>query len=334
MSGPYVRQVAPRLPVPGLRCLRCHSAQPPLPRGVFTCVVCGAVLPLQRWVAHSPPGGLRPRPRPRSPESGNGAYTGPPAYRTGPPRWGFPAAVWAASPATAAPPDPIRPLRTAAVAAWCLAAVALLAAAAETWRFALMLEGRIRVLSGAAVSASDVLVAAAGLALVVAFLTAAVLSVRAVLRAYRFGADRAGRTPPRSTRGVLLRLLVPVWNVYGAGQVAAEIDTMLSHDSAGGERHVARPHPLVLGWWVSWVLNAAVLLATVLRGWGESLQAIADTVELHIVLDLTAAITAALAAAMLTRFARLAVDRPPTLGSWTVRPPPPTRLRAPASTVS
>ncbi len=333
MSGPYAQPWAPRHPVQGLQCLRCHVLQPPLPPGHYTCVACGAVLPLQRWVAHPPPGGPARRPGRNSRatwDSGNGRYAGPPSYRGAPPRWGFPPAVWQGPVPEPGPPNPARSLRAAAIAVAVTAAAALLAAGAETWRFLLMLDGRTQVLSGGAVRASDVLVAAAGLAVVVAALTAVVLTVPALTRASRFAAVRAGRTPPRSTRAILLRLLVPGWNVYGAGQVAAEADVLLESGAGDPTKRTERPGALVLWWWASWVVNAAVLAATLLRGWGDSLQAIADTVELHIALDLTAALTAILLAAVLLRFARLAIARPPTMGRWVIRAPAPTRASTPA----
>ncbi len=332
VTGPYAQPwAAARHPVQGLQCLRCHTLQPPLPPGHYTCVACGAVLPLQRWVAHPPPGGpARRRRAPRASwEGGNGRYPGPPSYRGSPPRWGFPPAVWQGPVADPEPPNPARSLRGAATAAAIAAAVALLAAGAEIWRFVLMLDGRTQVLSGGAVRASDILVAASGLALVVAAVAVVALTVPALIRTSRFAAARLGRTPARGTRGLLLRLLVPGWNVYGAGQVAAEIDAMLGASSAA-PRDPSRPGRLVLWWWASWVVNAAVLATAVLRGWGDSLQAIADTVELHIVLDVTAAVTSALLAALLLRFALLAIGRPATLGPWVVAPPSPTRGGAPA----
>ena len=58
-----------------------------------------------------------------------------------------------------------------------------------------------------------------------------------------------------------------------------------------------------------------------------SLQAIADTVELHILVDLAGAVTAGLGAAMLLRFAGRLRRRPPIPTGWIVQAPAPTRGR-------
>ena len=68
------------------------------------------------------------------------------------------------------------------------------------------------------------------------------------------------------------------------------------------------------------------------RGLGGSLQAIADTVELHIALDLCAAVVAALGAQILRRFARLVTGPKPSPSRWVVQPPAPTRPLLPAPT--
>ena len=67
------------------------------------------------------------------------------------------------------------------------------------------------------------------------------------------------------------------------------------------------------------------MLIALARGLGGSLQAIADTVELHIAVDLAAAVVAGLGAAMLLRFARLLRRRPPNSPGWVVQEPAPTR---------
>ena len=69
MSNPPELQPHPaarRSPVQGVRCLRCHLVQPPVPPGHYTCVACGAILPLQRWVAHPPLGASGPAPQRRA----------------------------------------------------------------------------------------------------------------------------------------------------------------------------------------------------------------------------------------------------------------------------
>ena len=82
---------------------------------------------------------------------------------------------------------------------------------------------------------------------------------------------------------------------------------------------------LSLCWWLSWVVSALLVIVTMARGFGGSLQAIADTVELHIAVDLLAVVVAGLAAAVLSRFRRLLTTPKNQFENWIVRPPAPTR---------
>ena len=189
---------------------------------------------------------------------------------------------------------------------------ALVAAGAEIWRFVLLLQGRTLVLSGSAVRASDVLVAAAGMAVVVSALFAVGFSVPALVRTHAVAARRLDRAPSRTTIGVVLRLLVPVWNLYGAGQITIEIDRMLVAAQPSGARR-RRGRWIVRLWWCSWIVSAVLIVITLARGFGGSLQAIADTVELHIAVDLVAAVVAGLAVLMFARFVRLLDDRRATV---------------------
>ncbi len=239
----------------------------------------------------------------------------------------FPPVVWhEAEPVERAAhaTDPSGALRAAAWLAAVAAALSLTAATAETWRFALLLQGRTRVLDGTTVRASDVFVAAAGASALAATVAVLVVGVIALTRTHRVAALRLGAAPSRSSRAVLARLLVPGWNIYGAGQIVTEIDRMLTGKHAPPGRS-ARASRLTICWWVSWVASAVLMLIALARGLGGSLQAIADTVELHIAVDLAAALTAGLGAAMLARFAGLLHGRAAIPRGWVVRPPAPTR---------
>ena len=336
-----------------LRCARCGVPQPVLSGGQFRCVSCGA--PLQRWIAHPPPGAdITSTAPPAARRTGPALpYLGPPSYRGGHPRWSFPPVVWKESPDQ--PAEPVRPaapgLRRAAWLAAVTAVAAAGAAGSETWRFALMLEGRTQVLSGIAVRTSDVLVAATGLAVVVAAIATAVVAVPALVRAHRAAAMRQGRAPSRSAAAIALRLLVPFWNIYGAGQIVTEIDRMLQQsrpdDEQPGRSTSRRPggsgeadgapdaavaatppvkaSRLTALWWCGWVASALLIVVTLARGWGEGLQAIADTVQLHIALDVVAVVVAVLTALMLRRFAALFDGRRDRAAGWVVQPPAPTR---------
>ncbi len=319
-----------------LRCVRCGVPQPLVSADQYRCVSCGA--PLQRWIAHPPPGtdpailsrATRARSAGSRPES-RLPYLGPPAYQGGHPRWSFPPVVWKDAPDPPAPPrrDPAPALRRAGWSAAVTAVVAGCAAGAEIWRFILLLQGRTLVLSGAAVRASDVLVAATGLAVVVAALTTVVFAVPAVVRAHEAAARRIGRAPSRPPAAVAARLLVPLWNVYGAGQIAMEIDRMLQEGADQERNPQSRPRHrqsrLTTAWWCGWIVSAVLVLVTLARGLGGSLQAIADTVQLHIAVDLAAAVVAVLTALLLRRFAGLFDGRRDRLAGWVVQPPQPTR---------
>lgn len=244
------------------------------------------------------------------------------------PSWGFPPTVWRGEART--PPAPSPPglwLRRAAHALALTAVVAALAAAAEIRRFQLLLEGRTHVLSGTAVFTSDVLVAATGLLLVTCVLGAAVITGVALIRTHRWAAIRIGRTPSRSSPAIAALLFVPGWNIYGAGQVIMEIEMALRRaEPVGGTMPAPRTGaPLVSVWWIAWVGNWLLFLLTLARGLAGDLQAVADTVELHIALDLMAAVVAGLGAVVVLRFRRLVAGRGGRRSAWVVQPPPPTR---------
>ncbi len=320
----------------GVRCIRCARTQPPLPGRVRTCVYCSAPLPVQRWRADPPPAGTVPPGR--SPEAPGTAlhrgssgvrhrpYSGPPSYGPQHPTWGFPTMVWRPArvgdpvQTAAAPRRP--PLVVAAVLCGLTCAVALTAAGGEIWRFVLLLRGRTEVLSGRLVRASDATVTLAATATVVLAVVAAAVVVPLLVRLHALAARRAGLAPSRAPAAVLARLVVPGWNLYGLGVVAGEIDGQL----AAPERSRPRLSLLVMALWAAWVLDAVLVVVTLVRAFGTSDQAVADTVELHIAVDLAGAVVAGLWAVLLLRFRRGLVGRAgPRASRWVVRPPEPTR---------
>lgn len=305
---------------PSVQCLRCARVQPPLPRGVRTCVFCSAPLPVQRWRATPPPGAGLQRPGPPV----SRPYFGPPGYGDRPPRWGFPPVVWRAAPpaASVAPELPSRALTRPAALCLATAVVALVAAGAELWRYLLLLQGRTVVLGGAVVRSSDRLVGTAGwVATALAVLTAAVLAPLLV-RLHAAAAHRAGLAPGRVPAAVLARLVVPGWNLYGVGVVAGEIDGQLRTPRS------VRPRlsGLVVALWIAWLADAVLVVTTLLMAFGTSDQVVADTVELHIFVDLVGALVAALWFGLLLRWRRRLGEPRPTAGTrWVVRPPQQTR---------
>jgi uncharacterized protein DUF4328 len=263
------------------------------------CPYCGRYLAALRWVAEPPAGAAPPAPVtvPRR-------YAGPPRYRVLP-RWGFPLGGWAPAeqqPAT----DPLRAAKslvgTVVPLLWATAAVALLAAGAEVWRYVLLLASRDGALSAEAVAASDALVASAGTVAPILTLVVGVLLVLWSVRASHAAAREAGVRPPRPSRAIVLGWLVPGINLSVPGSVLAEIEhaaLRLPPDKR------PRPSRLLLAWWALWgvsvVLTAVVLLWSLRHG----VQAQADGVVLHAVLDMLAAATAAVTARLVLRLTYL-----------------------------
>jgi hypothetical protein len=210
------------------------------------------------------------------------------------PGWGFPARPWRPpSDGAAAAQPPVRGAQFLAGVVvpllWALAVVALLACAAEVWRYVLLLDSRAGALSADAVAASDALVLAAGVGTVLLALVAGGLLVIWTIRASAAAAERSGSHPSRSPRAVALGWVVPGLNLAVPGAVLAEIE----HGALDRPpRSRPRPSRAVLGWWALWVTN--VVLAAVALAWSyrTGVQAVADGVVLHAVLDAVAAVTA------------------------------------------
>jgi hypothetical protein len=303
----------------GVRCTRCARTQPPLPGRAYTSVYCGAPLALRRWVAHPPPG-IGPSRRVRLLRR---PYAGPPSYGGTHPSWGFPPVIWRS--ATLPAQDPadrgarVRGLRMVAALAVLTAVACLVAAAAEGWRFALLLQGRTLVLDGHLVHASDVLVVTAGsTALVLGGLTA-LLALRPITALHRAAARRAGLEPSRTAAGLLARLVVPGWNLYGAGQILSEIATLLRRIDGGRRRSTRVTVPL---WWLFWVSYGLLVRGTLILAFWRSEKLMAETVELHIAVDLAGAVVAGLFAAVLMSFQRAWSGKGShRYSGWAVRPP-------------
>jgi hypothetical protein len=308
---------------PGPTCPRC-GRQSPAGNGPF-CPYCGRYLAALRWVAEPPPGSI-----PRIPVRRRRPYTGPPRYRMLP-RWGFPLGGWR-------PPEPDRPggdplqvtrslLATVVPLLWATSAVALLAAAAEVWRYILLLASRDGALSASAVAASDALVASAGTVAPILTVLSGGLLILWSMRAAQAAADRAGVRPSRSDRAIVLGWLVPGLNLSVPGSVLAEIE----HTALGlpPDRR-PRPSRLLLVWWVLWVLGVVLSAVVLLWSLRDGVQARADGVVLHAVLDLLAAVTAGVTARLVLRLTRLLSPARPRRRELLLRFTPPSAA-APAA---
>lgn len=284
-------------------CPRCGGRSVPV--GGSFCPFCGyrstPVAPVTlRWVALPPPGASAPAPPPI-----RGPYAGAPRYRFVP-RWGFPARAWVPPAPKAVPPTALQSVRslvgTLVALLWATAAVALVAAGAEVWRYVLLLASREGALSAGAVATSDALVTAAGVVAPIFAAVSGVLVVGWTIRASRAAADRAGVRASRSPRELLIGWLVPGVNLAVPGSAWAEIEHMALHRPPG-----QRPHPsrLLLVWWALWATGVVLAGFVLLWSLRTGVQARADGVLLHALLDALAAVTAAVTAVLVTRLTRL-----------------------------
>src|SRR5215470_5238439 len=319
-------------------CPRCRRLAPSGYGPTGACVYCGQPLSAPQWVA-VPPGGSvppgdhgagRPRdgrhpgdarpPEGRYPGAGrprdgrypgdirppDGRYHGPPAYALQP-RWGFPLLTWR-SPKTFEPVPVSYAQRAKALAGtagpllWLAAAVSLLAAAAELWRYRLLLDSRFDALPAGRLRMSDVLVVTGGVMAALACGLAALVTLLWVLRAYAAAAEFAGVRPSRSPAVLLAGWLLPVANLLVPGATLSEIEHAVLRRPPG-----RRPAPsrLVRGWWLAWA--GSVLLAWTALAWSllESTQAKADGVLLHVAVDVAAAVAAAVTAIVVRSLTKL-----------------------------
>ncbi|MBN9610680.1 MAG: DUF4328 domain-containing protein [Actinobacteria bacterium] len=278
-----------------------------------------------RWVAHPPPG-LGPQPRVRRLRW---PYSGPPSYGRAHPTWGFPpvARLRGGRPDGESIVAP-RATGLAAAAVLCCgtAFAACAAAVAETWRYALLLRGRTLVLGAAEVRASDLAVQFGGALALLLGLAAAVAVTGAVGSLARAAAYRGGRLPPRSAEQIAARLLVPGWNLYGAGQVLVETFRLVHGSGSPGAADDGRVPPparrLLIAWWAAWWANGVIAVAALAISFGTSNQLRADAVQWHIAVDVAAAVVAALSTAVLLSLRRAWRGRSVRrYRDWNVAPP-------------
>ena len=181
------------------------------------------------------------------------------------------------------PVPPERRARSLAAVAgpllWALAAVALLAAGAETWRYVLLLASREGALSADAVAASDALVLAAGTGTVLLGLAAGGFVVGWSLPA---AAAAAAAQQTRCRRGRGGRSCwagsCPGGTSRWPGPVLAEIEHG-ALDRAPDRR--PQPSRLVGLWWLLWVAGGVLRPIVLVWSWRTGVQARADGVVLH-----------------------------------------------------
>lgn len=281
-------------------CPRCGRPQPPpdspgAPRAGATryCVHCGRVLAGVRWVA-LPPDALRPR-EPRVPRR---PYAGPPRYAATP-RWSLRSWMPAPDPGAEGPlptppaRDPEDVLRRTAEllvrAATVTLVLAGLGALAEAWRYGLLVASRSSALSSGPLAVSDALVTLVGLLAPVAALVTGVLFLRWLHLGREIAAAYSGTRPSRRMVAVAVGSVLPGPNLTVPGAALTELE-----HTASALPPDQRPWPSVpvRRWWVAWDASVVLGVAAVLRGLGESTQALADSVLLHAIADVAAAVAA------------------------------------------
>lgn len=283
-----------------------------------------------RWVAAPPPGAYQPR-RQRPPER----YLGPPAYPV-PPRWGFPNLTWREPtnvPGTAsslpAPLDHARLLaRNTVTVLWFLVGLATVAAAAEFWRYALLVISRDSALSAGVVAMSDALEIISSLLTVVFGLMALAGVLWWLLVIRQAAAEESGYAPPRSSRQVLIGALVPGINLMMAGSILAELEHAVLRRPPDQR---PRPSRLALAWWAAWLANEVLVVLVIVWRLRSGLQAQADSVLLTGIANASAALLAGLTAVVVHRLTSLIgpvpVHRLLRRGVVALRGAPPPQLR-------
>lgn len=299
-----------------MNCPRCGT---PLGQGVRWCPRCGATLPEVSWAAKPPPHSRIPGTRVAPAEP-----PGPtPRYGPVPPRWGFrPVAYLRPSAVPPASPDPTPWLRATILSATATAVVLIGAAGAELWQYLLLAAGRTRVLDARPVRIDRALVVSLGwTGLVLSLVTAALLVITVLL--LQAGLSRRLRVRVRDRWSVLLRFVVPLWNLYGLPQVLIETDRLVTRLDPDVENRTRVP-PRLLVWSGCWWVGAAVSVAAMVRRLGTTAQAVADTVLLHAAAAAVGAVLAVTTVVVLRGYrSATAVSR--RWEQWRVATPAPTR---------
>lgn len=279
-------------------CAHCgHPARPG-----SQCAVCGTGVPELQWVATAPvleEPAEQPGPPPQP-------YTGPPSYPS-PPRWGFPLLGWRRPMPLSTPEvgaaERMRTLAgTAVPLLWLTAALTAGTAAAEGWRYALLLDSRVDAVPAWPLQVSDALVVTGGAVSLIAAVLAGALTLGWLVRACTAAAESAGVRQPRPTWQLVAGVLVPGVNLLLPGAVLAELEHAALHRDPARR---PRPSALVAAWWAIWATGAGLALVTVLWGLRDGVQARADGVLLHAVTDLVAAAAAVVTIVVVRRMTRL-----------------------------
>lgn len=217
-----------------------------------------------------------------------------------------------------------------------------LAAAAEAWRYGLVLRGRTELLGAATVALSDSVVVTAGVLAPVLALLSGVVVVLWLVRTRLAVAELNGVTETRSVRGVVLGAVLPVVNLGQAGVLLTELEHMIARSGPGGEpshtgepTHTGEPRrdagyrrkvppspsPLVRAWWTAWVMSAGLSVLTWVWRWQGTVQAQADAIVLAGLSDLAAGVSVALTFTVVRRCTAVLVAGRSTPRRWVASVP-------------
>lgn len=268
-------------------------------------------------------------------------YTGPPAYGAHP-KWGFPALAWrwpTAVPGTTTE-QPVTVDRVRAVAGhasamlWTVAALTVISAGGEIWRYVLLLQSRNGALPASLVAASDAVVTIVAILAMAFSVVTAVVALWWLHLARHAAADLADQRPARRDWQVLVYMLVPGINLAMAGVVLAELEHQVLRRPADERPAPTKPVKI---WWAVWAASGVLFGVTVLWRFRETAQAHADGVILTVFTDLAAAAVAVLTAQMIRRLVALLAPIDPTAVRYlrVIRiegaPEPPLRTTKPLS---
>ncbi len=233
-------------------------------------------------------------------------YSGPPAYRDMP-RWGLPRVGWRRTrQLDTMPSGHVWRMRALAGSAgpllWLAAAVALLTAAAEVWRYSILLDSRTDAVPAGPLRVSDALVVTGSVMSLLAGALAAFAVLAWLIRAYAAAAESAGVAPARPRWQLVAGVLVPGVNLLLPAAVLAEME----HAALGGDpARRPRPSRLIVVWWVVWATGLLLAALTMLWRLRDTVQAQADGVLLTAATDVLAAAVAVLTALVVRRLTAL-----------------------------
>ncbi|WKY52690.1 DUF4328 domain-containing protein [Nocardia seriolae] len=198
------------------------------------------------------------------------------------------------------------------------AGVFVLAALAELGRYGILLHSRTRLIQSWLLWVSDAAVTVSAFAALVLALVSTVGLVGWLAETRRAAYAQAGQTDPRSLRALVLGCVVPVVNLVWPAVFLAEAARL--RIAAGADSRLLRA---VRIWWAAWLVDAVMVLISLLYRFAKSLQVQADGVLVSLWTDLVAAAVALASLGLVRAFAGLDLrGRPKPLRRWVIATAP------------